>query len=176
MTDSSELLCRASFLLCNHLLNWASNNSPMARRIVSWGFSTVDRLIWLMGGISGKVHFIQKPCGLQFWSSELWMCCCMVCRAKQSPLPSISAVTHGRHDFDTQSLLVALYDVLGPPGFQRSPRILSLWMSQTPWVVFISFIYGIFKWEVLKLWSWYPHLWKCFFIQTLQVTWVQYCF
>lgn len=76
-----------------------------------------------------------------------------------------------------QSLLVALYDVLGPPTFQRSPRILPSWMSQTPWVVFISSIYGIFKWEVLKLQSWwYPHFRKCFFRQTFQVIWVQYCF
>lgn len=126
-------------------------------------FSIVDSLVWLMGGISGKVHFRGKPCGLQLWSSELWMCCCTVCKATQSLLPSISAVTHGKHDFDTQSLLVALYDVLGPPRFHRSPRILSLRVSQTLQVVFISLIYGIFKWKVLKLQSWYPHLRKCFF-------------
>lgn len=53
--------------------------------------------------------FQRKPCGLQLWSSELWMCCCMVCRAKKSLLLSISAVPHGKHDFDTQSLLVSLW-------------------------------------------------------------------
>lgn len=48
------------------------------------------------------------------------MCCCMVCMAKKSLLPSISAVTHGKQDFDTQSLLGVLYDVLGHiSGFQK---------------------------------------------------------
>lgn len=54
------------------------------------------------------------------------MHCSVVSRAKKSPLPSISDVTHGEHDFDTQVLLVFVYDTLGPPSFQRSPRIPSL--------------------------------------------------
>lgn len=46
----------------------------------------------------------------------------VVSRAKKSLLPSISDMTHGEHDFGTQALLVFVYDTLGPPSFQRSPR------------------------------------------------------
>lgn len=45
---------------------------------------------------------------------------CVVGFVGLSLLPSVSAVTHGKHDFDAYSLLVVLYDVLGPPRFQRS--------------------------------------------------------
>lgn len=70
----------------------------------------------------------------------------VVSRAKKSPLPSISDVTHGEHDFDTQALLVFAYDTLGPPSFQRSPRIPSLEeLLASHSVVFISSICGTFE-------------------------------
>ena len=74
------------------------------------------------------------------------MRCSVVSMAKKSLLPSISDVTHGEHDFDTQALLVFVYDTVGPPCFQRSPRVPSLEVLLAPdSVVFISSTYGIFK-------------------------------
>lgn len=70
----------------------------------------------------------------------------VVSRAKKSLLPSVSDVTHGDHDFGMQALLVFVYDALGPPSFQRSPRIPPSEVLLAPdSVVFISPIYAIFK-------------------------------
>jgi len=45
-----------------------------------------------------------------------------------------------------EALLVFVYDTLGPPSFQRSPRIPSLEVLLAPgYMIFISLIYGIFK-------------------------------
>lgn len=56
---------------------------------------------------------------MAFTSGVLSSECAVVWFVGLSLLPSVSAVTHGKRDFDAQSLLVALYDVLGPPRFQR---------------------------------------------------------
>lgn len=74
---------------------------------------------------------ISEESLVAFTSGVLSSECAVVWFVGLSLLPSVSAVTHGKRDFDAQSLLVALYDVLGPPRFQRSPGIPSLQVSQT---------------------------------------------
>lgn len=83
-------------------------------------------------------------------------CASVVSRAKKSPLPTISDVSHsyGEHDFGTQALCYDTRGLLDFRGFlgsllQRYAWHLVLWSS-------ISLIYGIFKREV-KLQSGEPH-------------------